>query len=108
MAGWSAQDTASRAVAEHRAWLAQRDGRTAGERLAGLLGAARAAHFHRSLEQGEPELPLTVGAAARRLGAVGEEGWAHYRAWRLTGVDPGERIADALERVVRGLPAYSR
>jgi hypothetical protein len=63
--GWSAADTARRAVVEHRARL---DGTEAqGEGPVSLLGAARAGLFADSIERGEPELCLTPAAVAERL-----------------------------------------
>ena len=76
VAGWSAQDWARRAVAEHRAWLQSRRGipdTGPGERdsvltqLGRLLTASRAALFQESLASGEPELALSLAAVAERL-----------------------------------------
>lgn len=77
--GWSALDTARRAVAEHRARLASSSD------PALLLTAARAALFLESVERGAPELCVSAAEAGRRLGAE----------------DPGE-----LRRLVLALPAY--
>ncbi len=69
-AGWSALDTASRAVAEHAAWLALPRSRTAessgalSAHLAGLFSAARAALFLNSIHDGDPALCLTFGTTA--------------------------------------------
>src|SRR5215211_3119715 len=70
--GWSAEDTARRAVAEHRARLdAVRSSSTcpdrAGDALAFLFTAARAALFLETIREGEPLLPVTVTETARRL-----------------------------------------
>src|SRR5205814_3110784 len=79
--GWSAHDCASRAVAEHYAWLAggRRDGNVRGwvaaqtpaepapaVTLGRLFTAARAGLFLESLSE-KPELALTVPAVAARL-----------------------------------------
>ncbi len=72
--GWSATDTATRAVAEHAAWLRSRsplpgdaeDG-VVRRRLAGALSAARAALFHETLVAGDPMLPVTLAAVAQAL-----------------------------------------
>jgi hypothetical protein len=98
--GWSARDTARRAVAEHRAWL-----RGPADELGLLLTAARAAHFLESLEQGEPELLLTVTETAGRLGAA--DALAAYRASVQEGTAPAARVVDELRRLVRKLPAYA-
>jgi hypothetical protein len=104
--GWSAADTASRAVAEHRAWLAHTTGELPLRRLAMLLGAARAAAFFESLQRGDPELPLTAGAAGRKLGGAAEDAWASCRACRLEGARPDPSALAALEKLVRSLPSY--
>jgi len=119
--GWSAQDAAQRAVAEHRAWLGLGDGagrpdlrelmlgqaRSIAARrlsLARLLTAARAALFADSLERGEPELPLTAAAVAERLGA--REALDCYRDCLLERGDPPAAQVAALRERVLGLPAY--
>jgi predicted nucleotidyltransferase len=104
--GWSVQDAAGRAVAEHRALLAEPPGGSPASRLGLLLTAARAAHLSASLGRGDPELPLTVGAAARCLGPAGEGAWARYRDWRVRGEEPPAGSVEAFEDAVRGLPAY--
>ena len=70
--GWSARDSAVRAVAEHRAWLdaPQPSGGEddAGEALAMLLGAARVGLFAESLAgESVPELALTLTETVSRL-----------------------------------------
>jgi hypothetical protein len=126
--GWSASDVARRAVAEHRAWLAGRNGNVptgrlwlhtplvtdpSAETLGMLVTAARAALFLESLEEGEPELALTVSdvahlLAARQPGtqAVVEEGFGSYRTARLESVPPSPDLVSSLRRVVVSLPAY--
>jgi hypothetical protein len=132
VSGWSAQDWARRAVAEHAAWLRRGeseigepterewiDGAAEGERqttlsLAKLLTAARAALFLQSLDQGEPELAVTVSDTAQGLaqsghdpaGTAGEAAEA-YRAARLGQGPPPPGIVEALRGLVFGLPAYS-
>jgi hypothetical protein len=62
--GWSAEDWARRAVAEHRRRLVASTGDLdVGE----LAGAARAALFRESLAGGEPVLPVTHAAALELL-----------------------------------------
>ena len=88
--GWSAEDYARRAVAEHAAWV----GRGEPARPAGmLLVAARAALFSESLDEGRPELVLTLNETRRRL----DDRW------------PGGVPEDtaALQRLVADLPAFS-
>jgi hypothetical protein len=82
--GWSAVDTARRAVAEHRALLAGPHGR---KEPGVLLTALRAGLFLQSILEGDPELFVTPAEAARRLG------WQEDRA-------------AALRDLVLGLPAY--
>lgn len=65
VAGWSAHDTARRAVAEHRALLSRPD---RAEERGTLLTAARAGLFLESVVEGDPELCVTPVEAARRLG----------------------------------------
>jgi hypothetical protein len=129
--GWSAADSARRAVMEHRAWLGiDREGarpavaewmdaqaRTTlagGETLGRLLTAAQAALLAASLDAGEPELALTTAAVARRLGAeraassvVAEEAYGSYRRWRRDGGPVSERLVWALRDLVCDLPAYA-
>ena len=87
--GWCAQDWARRAVEEHRARLSSLGERPddAGDRLAPLLAAARAALFAESIEDGNPELCLTGASVAARL---------------------GERVpgASSVQRAVLALPEY--
>jgi hypothetical protein len=119
--GWSAWDTARRAVAEHRAWLRQEassvadPGRpeNAGRWLGMLLTAARAALFWESVREGEPEVCLTVSAASRRLagrssaaGAAAEAGLESYREFALGGRRPDPRAVSATRKLVRDLPPY--
>jgi predicted nucleotidyltransferase len=92
--GWSAIDSARRAVAEHRGRLMQLRTRpvSQAERVALLLSAARAALFLKSVEDGAPELhvspPDVAGALAERA----------QRPWTV-GDSP-----EGLERIVRELP----
>lgn len=115
--GWSAQDWARRAVAEHRAWLrdarehaeltvrewpdrearrASRDVRTLGR----LFTAGRAAHF---LETGE--LPLSAAGVADVLGV--RDAFDHYCAARTGGDEPSGRVVAELRERIAGLPAYA-
>ena len=118
VAGWSVGDSARRAVGEHRAWLdsAGRSGMAGGSArsLGTLLSAARAALFLESVEQGDPELALTVAKAADLLGArlpgahaVAEEALGSYRAARLEGAPVDTRTVSALLGCLRRLPAYA-
>ena len=109
MGGWSALDTARRAVAEHGNWL-----QMGAESLGTLFTAARAALFLDSIRAGDPELPLTVTETARRLadespaarGAV-EEGLERYRELVLNGRQPPAGPVSALRGLVSALPAYT-
>ncbi len=101
--GWSALDTARRAVTEHRARLDAEPG-PPGLELGLLLSAARAALFHESVREGAPELCTTVADAARRIDAGHE--LVLYRAFRLHNEEPPAAVAAALRDRVRGLRAY--
>ena len=85
VSGFSAEHLARRAVAEHGARL--RAG--ANHSLETLWRAARAALFLQSIEDGDPELPLTASETALRLGAA------------------PDLALDALRKLVLDLPAYS-
>ena len=115
--GWSARDCARRAVAEHRVWLesAAGPGEGAGQTLARLLTAVRAGLFLESIGGGRPlELPLTVAAAAERLGrtagaqSLADEAAGSYREFVLEGAMPAGDTVRALQKLVLGLDAYSR
>ena len=122
VAGWSAQDSARRAVAEHRAWLQAPPAPVAGLRpqdgpggvMAMLLTAARAALFHESVcgDTG-PTLSLTVEETARRLAersaedaGVVEDSLGRYREFALRRNPVPEATVNALREVVVRLPAY--
>ena len=85
VSGFSAEHLARRAVAEHGARL--RTG--ADQSLETLWRAARAGLFLQSIEDGDPELPLTAFETARRLGAAPDS------------------ALDPLRRLVLDLPAYT-
>jgi hypothetical protein len=126
--GWSARDSALRAVAEHAAWLAA--GRTDGNvrgwvaaqtsaappaavSLGRLFTAARAGLFLESLAD-KAELALTVNAVAERLAArnpattaVVDDAVASYAGWRGEhAAAPPPELVEAFAAVVANLPAY--
>jgi hypothetical protein len=113
--GWSARDSAERAVAEHRGWLEETaDGpEQRGEALARLLAATRAAHFWTSIQEGEPALPLTLTDAGQLLAgdrpgarSIAEQACGEYESHRLErGTPSAETVAAMREEVLR-LPAY--
>jgi hypothetical protein len=113
--GWSARDWGRRAVAEHRVWLESGNSfdEEPGQTLARLLTAARAGVFLESIEAGTPELPLTVVAAAERLGltvaepSLAEEAAGSYRKLVLEELTPAGDTVRALRKAVLGLRAYS-
>jgi hypothetical protein len=115
--GWSVQDTARRAVAEHRAWLRTarpHQGMGAGQSLGCLLTAARAALLLQSVADDDPELALTVTATVRCLAArsaaweaVGPEALETYRDAVLARRAPAPATVSALRRAVMALPAYA-
>jgi hypothetical protein len=111
VAGWSASDSARRAVAERRAWLEDSSWRA--EPLLGqLLMAARGAAFLESLEEGEPELPLTLAELSRQLdersgASSAQDALAAYRRMRAEpGWRPSPRLSEELQEAVRALPAF--
>jgi hypothetical protein len=127
--GWSARDTAVRAVAEHRTWLetgrrSEDDApvwpRPPGNRtleprtaLGRLFTAARAALYLESVEGGAPELPLTIAAVAARLAETAarslvDETFGAYRTSRLEHTQPPLQTIRAFDELVRALPAYAR
>jgi hypothetical protein len=111
--GWSAEDSAHRAVAEHRARLPAAD--AGGRALGTLFTAARAALFLESVSERDPELALTVTETAWRLAdrpsssdrAVAEEAVGRYSDFALGGAEPPERTVSAMRRLVLGLPSYA-
>jgi hypothetical protein len=68
--GWSAKDTARRAIAEHRSRLASPIPRADADPQL-MLAAARAGLFAESIERGEPELCLTQAAVMEALARTG-------------------------------------
>lgn len=120
--GWSAQDTAARAVAEHRGWLGTL--RPVGEgdttdtlsrRLAGSFCAARAALFDASLQAGEPTIPLTFASVADALvtdvptrDSAVCAAYGSYRELSDAGVRPNAATVNALTEVVMALDPYTR
>jgi hypothetical protein len=108
VAGWSARDWARRAVAEHAAWLRTEPESEDEPPLARPLSAIRAALFLASVEEGEPELavtlPATLGQLAERLPAargLAEESAGAYRAWRDEGTRPSAATIAGLYEVTR-------
>jgi hypothetical protein len=113
--GWSAHDSAERAVAEHRGWLDEPPDAPEpnGRALARLLAAARAAQFWASIREGEPALPLTLADAARTLAgrgtaarSIAEQASGEYLAYRHESRTPSGKTVAALREEVRRLPAY--
>jgi hypothetical protein len=107
--GWSARDSAARAVAEHAACLREEGTQVDRDSLSKAFNAARAALFEESLESGSPVLPLTVAATARMLGGERlDELYAEYARSRERRQAPDERAVRELNSIVRELPAYRR
>jgi hypothetical protein len=111
--GWSARDVARRAVAEHRARLDEASD-LGGPGLAMLLAAARGALFLESVEDGAPELAVTVAATAGRLAArsaaarsVAEDALDCYRDYATERVRPPDATIAALRALVLDLPGYA-
>jgi predicted nucleotidyltransferase len=114
--GWSIEDTATRAVSEHRAWLAAHPGEGGDgvEELAMLFSAGRAALLLESVRGGAPELALTAEAVARRLGdgdpgagSVALEAYDEYRTCRGRDGQPDVATVSALRACVLGLAPYA-
>jgi predicted nucleotidyltransferase len=112
--GWSIQDTATRAVAEHRAWLAASpdQGGEGVVALGMLFSAARAALLLESVRGGAPELALTADAVARLLGdrqpdtgSVALESYDEYRTCRAGG-QPDSATVSALRACILRLAPY--
>jgi hypothetical protein len=114
VAGWSIQDIAGRAVAEHRAWLARYAGRSVSrDALAKLLGCARAALLLESVEQGSPELPADMPTTALSLrdrhpgaGAAAQEAYETLAGNSRHGELPSARTLARLRDRVLEMPAY--
>ena len=113
--GFSAQDVAARAIAEHRAWLDASHGQAdvedaRGDALAMLMSAARVALFAESLEAGTPVLPVTVTETARRLKervpAVVEDALEHYREFAIYRTPPPAGVLAELRKFVEQLAVY--
>ena len=128
LSGWSALHSARRAVAEHRAWLGANGyvypphgwvGIQSGSaeptiRTMGLLfSAARAALFLESIEEGRPELAVTVAGVADCLVArdsscsdVVASALHDFRSARTAHSTDSVPVAAMLD-VVRNLSAYA-
>jgi hypothetical protein len=108
--GWSARDSACRAVAEHAAWLDLTNESTADRpfdvQIGMLLTAARAALFLETLEAGAPELAVTLDAVAEQLGEIGDEALARLRAADVWTGRSGPELVRDLRAVVGGLNPY--
>ncbi|MEK6276640.1 MAG: nucleotidyltransferase domain-containing protein [Actinomycetota bacterium] len=110
VAGLSVGDTAARAVAEHAVWLAA-EGKRDSEALGRLITAARAALLWESVDEGDPELHLTMEATLDALAARGaaaaeaaREGYHEFAVfWR----PPPDPLIAALHDAVVALPAYA-
>jgi hypothetical protein len=115
VAGFSLQDTAARAVAEHSAWLATTSVRSGIEALGPVITAARAGLLWETVEAGEPELQLTADATLAALGARGADfaGAADaaresYLRFVMSWLEPPpESLVAALRDCVTALPAYA-
>ncbi len=113
--GWSVDDTARRAVAEHLGRFLGLDPEHADdpEVLPWLLTAARAALLHETVLEGAPALTPTAAGTAEALagrvpearGAI-EEALGCFREERLTGGPVPPAAVRGLRRAVRGLPSY--
>ncbi len=119
VSGLSARDTAARALAEHRAWLATARGTSdaddeRGHRLSMLLSAARVALFAESLEDREPELAVTSTEIARQLGSrfpdllnVADGALEAHREFAIRRTAPDHSTLAATRALVMRLPSYA-
>ena len=131
LAGWSALHCARRAIAEHRGWLTaagwsypphgwvgvQSAKSSPHTRTMGLLfSAARAALFIESIDEGRPELAVTIAGVAERLisrdsscSNVVSSALEEYRASRSGKLDKcnDPRSVAAMLEVVCNLPSYA-
>jgi len=119
--GWSAKDTARRAAVEHLAWLRAGSAvvsgpadEAGGRTLARLLSAARAALFLESIQDGDPELPLTVTETTRLLAArsatartVVDDALGNYGEFAALRTPPPAATLAAMRALVAELPAYA-
>jgi hypothetical protein len=122
VAGWSVEDCARRAVLEHGNWLGShpeggtsllrqwmraqaRTSAPGNDVLGWLLSAARAGLFLQSIEAGRPELHVTVGSAASRLGL--SDAFVEYQARRLDGRQPSATTVLEVRECVLRQPAYA-
>jgi hypothetical protein len=112
--GFSVQDTARRAVAEHAAWLRTSPSEHPGTTLGRLVTAARAGLLWQTISDGAPELALTVDATLAQLGAradaesLADEIRGAYHDFAASWNPPPTRLANALRTVVLSLPAFDR
>jgi predicted nucleotidyltransferase len=112
--GWSARDSALRAVAEHRNWLALREQDTSPViALERLITAARAALFLESFEAGQPRLPMTGAATMECLAdrfpdgrAVADAAVETISAARTDPGQPDSSLLRAARQLVGRLPVY--
>lgn len=112
--GFSIQDAARRALAEHSAWLTARGRKRDRTDLGRLISSARAALLWQSVADDEPELPLTADAtlellADRAVGAASVIAAAReaYHDFARTWAPPPEEVSRGLHAVVTALPAYA-
>jgi hypothetical protein len=112
--GLSIEDTARRAVAEHRSWLAFGTVERGGTALGPLITAARAALLWETVVDGRPELPLTVDAtlemlAARAPNAASATAGAReaYHDYAFTRSPAPASVVSGLRSLVLALPAYA-
>ena len=119
--GWSAADSAHRAVTELRAWLTSPHRPPPGpigiqpdplkpsvETISFLLAAARAHFFLSTLEAGEPELLLTAAAIVERLDSgAATDVLAEYRRCRRERTEPAPEAVVDLRDLVSDLTSYA-
>jgi hypothetical protein len=113
--GWSAHDTARRAVAEHAAWLGNAGPPTApGDVLGMVITAARAALFLESFAESRPELALTCAATLEALRDRGvcrpeaiDDAHEAYRRFTVDGTAPAPSTIAPLRDAVAAMDAYS-
>ncbi len=104
--GWAIGHATARAAAEFANWMQNGDPESTGERLSGLLAAARTALLWETLEADDPQLALTPEAIGACLGNLGRESVEQYRLWQTRGDRPRQETLRELSDFLRSHEAF--